>query len=194
MWGESAVPYYVLGALELACSCKSGMSEALIIQLLQELASYNGPQVEGRGLPNIYYSPEDAVKLNSGLDFLNDEVFVGHSYTLAPLVEILARKWRRQALASIWFRITRIASMNYIPASSAEFFRWRSSEGTLETHFAGEPQSWEQLRTAAETFDVSSLPASLIARPEFALWFILVYPHRFSRQVSRLLEAATYGG
>jgi len=108
----------------------------------------------------------------------------------ASLVDVLARRWRRQALASVWFSITRISLMTYVPASGSEFFRWRSSEGALESRFSGEPQTWSQLRDAAEALDFSGLPSSLIKRPDFAIWFILVFPQRFSSELVMLLETA----
>jgi hypothetical protein len=190
MWGESAVPYYLLAALELECNCRGILAEGLLLQLIRELAANNGEDAPGKGIPNVYYSAEQAIRVNTGLDFLNDEGFSRQSYTLASLVDILARRWRRQALASVWFSITRISLMTYVPASGSEFFRWRSSDGALESRFSGEPQSWSQLRDAAEALDFSGLPSSLIKRPDFALWFILVFPQRFSRELVMLLETA----
>lgn len=190
MWGESAVPYLVLVALEADCQCRPAMSEQLLIQLLSEIASNNKSGGEGSGIPNVYYSPEEAIRFNTGLDNLNSETFVGNSYTIGPLVDMLARRWRRQALASLWFSITRIALATYAPDCSAEWFRWKSSEGALETRCVPEPQSWAELVNDAENLGYDGLPKTLIARPEFAVWFILVYPHRFTRRLARLVESA----
>jgi len=190
MWGESAVPYFAMVALELHCRCRPAIGESLLIQLVREITAQNGQAAKGRGVPNVYYSPEQAIRLSSGLDFLNDESFVGHSYCVETLVDILARRWRRQAIASMWFSITRMSLATYVPASHAEWYRWQSSDGALESNLAREPQSWAELREAAESVNFQGLPPTIVARPQFATWFMLVYPQRFSRQLMKLIETA----
>ena len=190
VWGESAIPYLVKVSLDLEYQSRPARSEALLIQLIRDIASQNGAGADGRGLPNPYYSPEDAIRLHTGIDFLNAETFTGYSYCIETLVQMLARRWRRQALASLWFSITRIQLCAYVPKSSAEWFRWSSSEGVLDSHFAGEPQSWDELRESSEKLGHDELPKTLIARPQFAPWFMLVYPHRFVPQLVKLIEAS----
>ena len=121
---------------------------------------------------------------------LNSEQFVGRSYTIKPLIDFLARRGQRQALADLWFGITRMFFAEYSPASFPEWFRWESSNGILDSSLPGEPQSWDALREQAEAKSVEALPPTLIKRPAFALWFILVYPHRFTPGVAKLVEDA----
>jgi hypothetical protein len=193
MWGESAVPYLFLAALEAEQSCDLHLAEGVLIQLVREISAANGPSATGRGLANPYYWPEEALRLNYGLDPLNSEQFVGLSYSIASLIDFLARRWRRQALAALWFGVTRISLVAYLPGSSAEWLRWRSEDGVLDGGLPGEPQSWEVLRTHAETITFEGLPATLVERPAFALWFILVYPHRFTPAIAKLIEDAVWG-
>jgi hypothetical protein len=80
----------------------------------------------------------------------------------------------------------------YTPASFPEWFRWKSSKGVLDGSLPGEPQSWEALRTHAETISFDNLPPTLVKRPAFALWFILVYPHRFTPAIAKLIEDAVW--
>lgn len=190
MWGESAVPYLFAAALEAERNCRSHVAEGLAIQLVREISTANGAGATGRGISNPYYSPERALRLSSGLDFLNLEQFVGFSYTIAALVDFLARRWRRQGLANLWFGITRMSLLSYVPANFAEWFKWHSSDGVLSSRLPGEPQSWELLRTSAETMAVEELPPTLLKRPAFALWFVLVYPHRFTPAIAKLIEDA----
>jgi hypothetical protein len=190
VWGESAIPYFLSAVLLLECGCRPIPAEMLLIRLVGEIAAQNGTSAQGRGFPNPYYSPEQALRLHTGIDSLNPETFASHSYTIETLVHMLARRWRRQALASLWFSLTRIQLSAYAPASAAEWYRWRSSAGALESRFAGEPQSWEKLRESAETLSFHNLPESLIARPEFAPWFMLVYPHRMTPELVMLVETA----
>jgi hypothetical protein len=190
MWGESAVPYLFVAALELEQNCRPNAAEGVAIQVVREIASANGPSAIGRGVPSPYYSPEAALRLNNGLDFLNREQFAGFSYSIASLIHFLARRWRRQALAALWFGVTRISLLEYLPATFPEWFRWNSSDGILDSRLAAEPQSWEVLRTLAETMPLGQLPPMLVKRPAFALWFILVYPHRFTPSLAKLIEDA----
>ncbi|PYV18754.1 MAG: hypothetical protein DMG21_03965 [Acidobacteria bacterium] len=80
----------------------------------------------------------------------------------------------------------------YVPAKSHEWFRWRSSDGILNGGLPSEPESWEALRTHAETISFEGLPSTLVKRPAFALWFILVYPHRFTPPIAKLTEDAIW--
>jgi len=190
MWGESAVPYLFAAALEAEENCKPHVAEGVAIQLIREISTLNGASAKTRGLCSPYYSPEGALRLNDGLDFLNAEQFVGFSYSIASLIDFLARRWRRQALASLWFGVTRMSLLAYLPSSFAEWFRWESTDGVLDSRLPGEPQSWESLRTSAETMSVAQLPPTLVERPAFALWFTLVYPHRFTPAMAKLIEDA----
>ena len=190
LWGESAVPHLFLAALEAEENCKPNMAEGLAIQLVREISVANGASGAGRGVSSPYYSTEEALRLNYGLDFLNTEQFVGLSYSIAALIDFLARRWRRQALAALWFGVTRMSLVSYVPATFAEWYRWKSSDGVLDSRLPAEPQSWESLRTSAETISLDELPPTLRKRPAFALWFVLVYPHRFTRTTAKLIEDA----
>lgn len=187
MWGESAVPYLFLAALE---TDRANVAEAIAIQLVQTISGANGAGAVGRGIPNPYYSPGDALRLNYGLDFLNSEQFVGLSYSIASLIDYLARRLRRQALAALWFGVTRMSLVSYVPANFAEWFRWKSSNGILDSRLPREPQGWESLRASAATVSVDELPPTLRKRPAFALWFVLVYPHRFTPATAKLIDDA----
>jgi hypothetical protein len=192
MWGESAVPHLFLAALEAEQNCLPQIAEGIAIQLVREISGANGLSATGRGVPNPYYSPEAAMRLGYGLDQLNSEQFLGLSYTIAPLLEFLARRWRRQAIASFWFDITRISLVHFVPATPADWFRWNSSDGLLESKMPGEPQSWRELRTKSEQMGTEGLPRTLVERPAFALWFVLVYPHRFTPALVKLIESAIW--
>lgn len=113
-WGESAMPFYALAALFLEQSVQQGLSEALVSNLINVVAAQNGDDVGARrGLPNVYYSAEQLVRLLSGLDLTNLEKFVGFSYSLPPLVDFLARRWRKLLLAVLWPSITRISLLRF---------------------------------------------------------------------------------
>jgi hypothetical protein len=190
VWGESAIPYLVLAAIHLECECRPFKAEALLLQMLAQIISQNRAGSKSRGLPNPYYSTEEAIRLYTGLDSLNPEAFAERTYTAETLIQMLARRWRRQALTSLWRGVTRMQLSTYMPQSAPEWFRWRSSEGAVASHVADEPQSWEQLRTYSEQLRYDELPKALIARSQFVPWFMLVYPHRMTPQLVQFLETA----
>lgn len=49
MWGESAVPYLFLAALEAEQDCRPDVAEGIAIQLVREISTANGASAEGRG-------------------------------------------------------------------------------------------------------------------------------------------------
>jgi hypothetical protein len=192
-WGESAVPFLYLAMLLAEQNCDSSLAEGLAVQLVRDISSSNGESARGRGVPNPYYSPEESLRLSYDLDPLNEEQFVGFSYTVASLIDFLARRWRRRAIAFLWFGVTRMSLVQYVPADSTGWFRWHSSDGVLNSQLPGEPQSWDSLRNNATTLSFQGLPPMLVKRPAFVLWYLLVYPHRFTPAASKLIDDAVLG-
>jgi hypothetical protein len=169
LWGESAISFGTMVALELEQQNRQLRAEELLIKFIRQMASENALGAAGRGMPNPYYSPEEALRLLTGIDFLNLDNFRGRSYCIETLVQMLARRWRRQALASLWFSLTRIQLCEYTPGDATEYFRWHSTVGKLNGSFPAEPQSWRELREFSEKLDHTELPKTLLARPQFAL-------------------------
>ena len=187
VWGESAAPYFTMAALELERHGAHSTAEGLIGQLVATIVALNGSK--GRGLANPYYEPEDAVRLSSGMDTTNPEIFTGHSYALEPLIEFLARRLARGMLTHFWERITRIHFAGFQPAEEWEWFRWRAESGSLDHRMPNTPQSWAALLHSAENAP-SDVPSLLRDRPSFMPFFGLVFPHRFSVGFLRSLERA----
>lgn len=192
IWGEAAVPLLFAVMLLTEQNCNSFMAEGIAIQLIRDISTANGEMAVGRGAPNPYIGPEEALRLSYGLEPIVLEQFTGLSYSIAALVDFLARRLRRQALSFLWFGITRISMVESVPEASADFFRWISSKGKMESRLAAEPQSWQELREAAKAISLESLPSTLRKRPAFALWFIMVFPHRFTRATAKLIEEAIF--
>jgi hypothetical protein len=189
-WGESATPFYWMCMLVAEQQCNSAVAEGLALRLVKDICEANGDSATGRGCPNPYYSAEAALRLAHGYDNSNDEQFVGFSYSVLPLLYFLARRLRRQALSSLWYGITRLGLADYIPSDAAEWFRWESKTGILNSHLMDEPQSWGQLLTRASSVPTDSLPQMLINRPAFLLWFVLVFPHRFTPATAKVIDDA----
>ena len=189
-WGESATPFYWMCILAAEQRCNSALAEGLALRLVRDIAEANGDPASGRGFPNPYYSAEDALRVAYGLETLNEEQFTGFSYSVLTLINFLCSRMRRQALKLLWYRITRLNLSDYQPASAAEWLRWESQDGTLNSHLVDEPQSWEVLRRRADEAATDLLPLTLVKRPAFALWYLLVYPHRFTPAMAKITDDA----
>ncbi len=188
IWGESATPYFVMAALEKESQGEQGAAEFLLMNALGMILTVNGQRDGGRGLPSPYYSPEQALRLLYQLDQDCREDFVGSAYTVYPLIDFLVRRLRRQALWSLWYPITGNSLKAFYPSEAWEWFRWRADNGALNSRFVGSPQSWSYLVSEVEKIDTNLLPRHLRERPAFAVFFALVYPHRFTREVLKLIE------
>ena len=191
LWGESAVPYLWLAALESEQRGQHTVAEGLLFQVLTAIVEVNGRK--GRALPSPYWGPEDALGLASGFDLTNRETFDGHSYTAEPLIDFLARRLSRRSLASIWEKITKVQFTEFFVKESWEWFRWRAEHGSLKTTMPRIPESWDRLLAHA-TVPPQGLSPLVVSRPHFALLFALVFPHRFSCDLVKLVERSLGAG
>jgi hypothetical protein len=188
-WGESAVPYLFLASLELGQRCQPVTAEGLMLQTLDIAGMTN--EHGRRGVPDIFVSIEDAIVFQHRLTgYEEGSSYAGFSYVVEPVVEYLARRWRRQGLARRWRGITRISLMTSVPDHGWEWFRWRAAVASLASRFFPEPQSWQELRQTAEVRSADAVPQLLRDDPEFLSYFVLVFPHRWNVHSVRALEDA----
>lgn len=186
-WGESAVPYLFLASLELGARCQPIAAEGLMLQMLDIAGMAN--EYGRRGVPDIFVSIEDGLVFQHRLTGYEEGLsYAGFSYVVEPVVEYLARRWRRQGLARRWRGITRISLMTSVPEQGWEWFRWRAAAVSLASRFFPEPQSWQELRGTAEARNADEVPKWLRDNPEFLSYFVLVYPHRWNVHSAKALE------
>lgn len=191
LWGESAVPYLWVAALELEQYGYHRDAEGLLLLVLSSIVTVNGQMK--RALPNPYYGPEEAMRLANDFDATNCEMFDKHSYTAQPLIDFFARRLVRRNLASIWEKISSVQFTTFQVTDQWEWFRWRAQHGSLKTTMPGTPQSWKDLLAHA-TSPPDSLPRIIESKPHFALLFALVFPHRFNCDLAKLVEASLEAG
>lgn len=190
-WGESATPYFALAALASEANGESPAAEQIILNTLATLVQVNGNRGHEFGLPSPYYSAEESLGFAFGLKERPSESFAGSSYTAQPMIDFLTRRWRRQALRGLWHPIARLTMQSFEPGSDLNWFRWRvKDDGVLNSRLLGSPQSWGELLQSASNLNLASLPKHLSDRPAFAIFFSLVYPHRFTRELLFLMESA----
>lgn len=191
-WGESAIPYLALTALEFEQSCLPGYGERMMLDILDICGRANAR--DRRGIPDIFTSLEDALVFQHRLKPFEQRSYAGFSYVIEPVAEYLARRWRRQGLAQHWKGLTRISLMTSVPNQNWEWFRWRAHDLALASRQYPEPQSWQTLREQAEARSSNALPKLLGQDPEFLSYFVLVFPHRFNVHTMRALETSFGAG
>lgn len=189
IWGESAVPFLFESALAIEGRGRSAIAENSVASIIKTIASMSAEE-RIPGLPNPYYGVEEAVRLTFGLESDNREDFHGHSYTIETLIDFLARRQRRVALAMMWEEITRVTFTSLSRLAEWEWFRWRSQSGSVDSRFPGKPQSWTKLMDSASSIGISRVPRLLRKNPGFIFFFLLVYPHRFNRMLVKVAEDA----
>jgi hypothetical protein len=185
-WGESAAPFIMLSALELEQQCQPIAAEKLVYEYLTFLLLCHSDG--GRGLPDSFISPEESVRFMYRIGEQETEGFQGFSYTCQVAVDYLAKRWRRRALASVWEAITRLSLNSSVPRLNWEWFFWKSDSAALESASAGQPQSWADSIRDAENRDISALPPLLLQHPIFAMFFLLVFPHRLTPETFAVVE------
>jgi hypothetical protein len=185
LWGESGVPYLLLGTIVLEQSGDHTMACRLIASMIDSICKANGSK--GNGTASPYYGPEAALRPQVGLGRPISESFTGHAYTVEPLILWAARRGMRLQLEQLWPSITRIHFVHFTPAEKWEYFRWRARSGVLHTKIPDAPQSWAKLVQEAY-LPPRFIPSALLAKPEFAAFFALVFPQRISSELLNMID------
>lgn len=190
LWGESAVPFFLSFALWQEQCGRSAEAERVVQMLVEAITTLNHPRL-GSGLPNPYYGANRciAAMCATASNPMRRDSPLGSSYTLGALVEYLVRRLRKQALKLLWQGVTfiHLSEMEY--AKPQDYYLWRTYEGQLRQRYVERPQPWDTLVAQAQADSGRSLPPTLREKPDFALMFMLAYPHRFNRGLLKQVEA-----
>ena len=185
-WGESAASFLLLTALETERESLQPMGEQMVLEYLHFVLAAN--HEDRQGCPDSFTSVEDSLRFLHGIADHEARPSRDFSYTCQSLIDFLARRWRRRALAGAWERITRLSLVVSIPQEPSDWFRWQSPSAVLTSRFAGQPESWGLLLQEAEQRDTSMLPALLRTSRDFALFYLLVFPQRLTPETLALVE------
>jgi hypothetical protein len=191
VWGEAALLGVIFGYLYGRALAKheDESPHTLLILCLEILLHFNGPK-STFGLPSPYYSIETGILINLGMleDEETREDFVGRSFVLEPILELLARAERRDILEKHWRSITYIQFEKFIPASPWMYFLRHCDEGEHVSEFPYQTQSWRELRERASGPYGDNIPETLRELRYFLPLYLLVYPHRANLNLIRLLD------
>jgi hypothetical protein len=64
---------------------------------------------------------------------------------------------------------------------------WEARNGSLVTTMPRSTQSWSELLAESES-PAKLTPTVFRRKPEFSLYFSLVYPHRFTTELLKVIE------
>lgn len=191
LWGESAVPFFISLALWLEQCGQAPRAEAGVQMMIDAIVNLNAPDSKD-GFPVPYYGVNRCVAAlcRVASNPMRRDSPVGSSFSLDALIEFLVRRLRKQTLKLHWEGVTHIHLCEMEFAKPVDFYLWRTFDGQLSQRYVKRPQAWGELVKRANEDTEKFLPDVLRTRPDFALMFALVYPHRFGRGLLRLLESA----
>ncbi|HKO13412.1 MAG TPA: hypothetical protein VJV22_15665 [Acidobacteriaceae bacterium] len=146
------------------------------------------------GVPSPYWPQEKVLRLRYGLLPPTEQEHFGHYvYTLEQCLDMLVRRLRRQSVASLWPDASRLILCNFVPGSHSAYFTWNDDSGTLHTVSPVRTARWQDWRQRTAVVDVSKVPITLVRHSEWALPFLIVYPHRANVVMSAFVDALNTG-
>lgn len=185
--GEADWPLRIALVLWLDRIGNCNDAEAMLIGWAQSLLPRRGEEAD---TPSPYWPTEKVLRRRYGLLApLDNERFGNHTYTLTQCLDMLVRRLRRQAVAHLWPASTRMTMCNFEVDPLDQFYRWRTDDGILRERIPELTASWSEWRTRVFTFDPATVPVGFRRHPEWALPFVIVYPHRANQQMTAYLDA-----
>ena len=191
LWGESATPHFLAVYWFLRAFGRPQESRSVLESVVRGI--YEASKADdSRGLPSVYQSAEQALDVHNELKPDGPpQNLRRQSRVLEGLFQLFVRLNYKQAAKALWPDYTRFILRSYEVSEPWEFFRWHNEEtGSNRDLIPPRRQEWVDVKRAAEWSDDSSIPAVLRDRPELALLFAQVYPHRLSSTVMRWLDTA----
>jgi hypothetical protein len=188
-WGESGTPFFIVLSLFIRECGDKQLSNRFISNLIALLATDNS--VDGRdGFPtpfaDPYHSVEEILGKTYGVTELDFKSFLGSSYHLSALIDIMVRRNERKILESYWKSISSIRKCEFRPTPDWKFFTWHCDEGKQLEHFYERPQSWGKLVNEAANY--AGLGPKLMVNNPFSYYYLLCFPHRLSQNTLKLID------
>lgn len=192
LWGESAVPFFLTTTWALDQLRPDHLADTVLLATLGAITGRNSRHSFPK-LPPPYDSPDEANAKALRRLFAAEtalDLQATASYTLESLVTLVARRLWRNALAALWSPITKIDLVRLVPDAPRDLLLWRwgyNRESNQSRKF-GTPQSWQELLSESRRNEDASLPAVITDEPDFAVLFVLCFPHRLTRGLVKHLE------
>jgi hypothetical protein len=188
LWGEGAVPQLLSISWYLYTCGVEHQASGLIDAIIRGIISTN-VNPEGVGLADPYHGLGEVIINSSGLsDTLQKENFKGRSYFLNGIIHLLTRWGWRGVLEEHWPQITRIDFVEYKTDEPWKFCLWHTETGKLTIQQPKYPKSWSELKKEAQNIDLTYIPEILIDNPALLVLISIVFPHRVTKDVIKLLD------
>ena len=102
-WGESATPYFIAMSQFAYQTGDQWYSSFVLVDLIAKITVENTAN-DGLGFPSPYYSAEQILTQLYKLPEreLSSDCFLGSSYHLSTIVDMLVRKKKRISLTELW--------------------------------------------------------------------------------------------
>lgn len=188
--GESGGPLLFAIASALTLLESSIVGETVVEEYARGLLLRNQPGAKD-ALADPYHSIEEVLARSLDADRdeqLSEERFDGRAYTARAAIEWLARRLRRQSVASLWASYTRLITCEFLPSSPARLLTLGDDDGRLEMRMPKQPGSWGALRSEALKLDKAELPTVLWRHPEMIPFIPLILPSRLTSSVVRAMD------
>jgi hypothetical protein len=189
LWGEAAIPQILMIIWFLRQILSTPEPDFMLAGLIKQIcqSSYGN---QTRGLANPYKDLETVIaEINGFSESVYLETYAGRSYLLETLIHLYTRRNWHQQMRRLWPQVTYLEFAELELDEAWQFCLWRSEDyGKLVTKQPNLTQSWTELRSWADIVDTEKIPKVFIEQPELLLMFILVYPHRLTPNVGKLLD------
>ncbi|MBI5083311.1 MAG: hypothetical protein HZB13_01780 [Acidobacteria bacterium] len=187
-WGESAFPYLLHMIHFLEQENRELAAFRILTNIFNTLVDVNYGR-RGTVFAPPYFSVEEilAESLPDQLERADYRGYAGSSFVLGPMIEMLARRNRRDVVEPKWRKLTHVEQQEFVPDLDADVFSWRTRKGRNRSFFFTPTQSWAGLQATAA--DETAIPGSLRAFRSLVPYHLLVCPHRTSAAAVRLIEA-----
>lgn len=187
IWGEGSFPFYLNAVHFLELIGNQELASTLLYEFYTAVLSSNNPDSEA-SLPSPYDDADDVLRTISGLDRfrVNFQNMRGRSYVASSLVEILARRGKREVISANWKVLTNIRQDEVRFQDPANIFAWRSEEAINHSTVLNPRGSWSQIEQQARC--ENDIPVFWKeSLDDLRLW-LLVSPHRTCKEITRLLD------
>lgn len=183
-WGDSALPSFfsIMKFIELFDKNLSQKIYEELVDVITQQAPHGA-----EGIPSPYYSSLQILEFNMGgaEDELEWIDFAGESYSLETLVLFGVQREYRAFLEKKWPMISEIMFSKFTPQHEHDFFTAHAEEGTNDSRWPPEQESWKRLKAQAATVQV---PALVEGTPDVAFSFLFAVPYRGNSDVYCFLD------
>ncbi|HVU97773.1 MAG TPA: hypothetical protein VHE34_21260 [Puia sp.] len=183
IWGEASISFYLCVYWYRKVRGASADGDKLLIQVVDNILGLI--LTPSLAFPDLYYDAEDTIllRLIVSPEQMNGFLNRRSAYTLETVIHLAALDNMREALTQRWNPISKVQVEYFEMTNKQDFYKWRIPNGQHVTKQLKETQSWAALVLQAQQVDEQKLPDTWLANAAFIPLLLLVYPHRFKREV-----------